>query len=106
MRDAAMPGHDEEIVARDKFPKDVGVGEHHAEHQRPGNDSFAIQRFCSEHVLAAKSRLRDKRAGDAVSDGIHAGESTGLPQSSAFQPTARSGERLATTLPTRRAATP
>src|ERR1700738_1186590 len=106
MCDAAMPGHDEEIVAREKFPEYVGVREHCAQHQRPGNDSSAIHRLCAEDVVAAKGRLRDQRAGDAVSDCVHAGESTGLLDPDAFQLTPRSGERLATTLPTRRAATP
>src|SRR6266404_254294 len=106
MRDAAMPGHDEEIVVREKFPEYVGVREGRAQHQRPGNDSFAIHWLCAEHVLPAESRLRDQRAGDAVSDCIHAGESTGCAKPGPSQCTARSGERLATTLPTRRAATP
>src|SRR6266404_3344307 len=105
MRDAAMPGHDEEIVVREKFPEYVGVREGRAQHQRPGNDSLAIHRLCAEHVLPAESRLRDQRARDAVSDGIHAGKSTGLLDWSAVQRTARSGEPLAKTLPTRRAAT-
>src|SRR5260370_24905900 len=106
MRDAAMPGHDEEIVVGEKFPEYVGVREGRAQHQRPGNDSFAIHWLCAEHVLPAETRLRDQRAGDAVSDCIHAGESTGCAKPGPSQCTARSAERLATTLPTPRAPTP
>jgi len=48
-------------------------GKNRAEHERPSDDSLAIQWLRAEHVLPAKRGLGDERARDAVSDGVHAG---------------------------------
>src|SRR6202007_1634100 len=59
MRDAAMPREDEEVVVREKFAEDVGVGKDRANHQRPSKDTLASDRPWAEHVLASKGGFRD-----------------------------------------------
>src|SRR6266446_7536216 len=80
MRDAAVPGENEEIVVREKVAEDVGVREDRTEHQRPRDDALAIHRLCAEHVLPAEGSLGYKCAGDTVRDGVHPGSLADLPR--------------------------
>src|SRR5437588_11803726 len=86
MRDAAVPGDDEQPVVRKNVAKHVGVRKNRAQHQRPRDDSSTrgfkpnagLQpgiwacRLQAKHVRTTKNRLADQRARDAVCDGVHA----------------------------------
>ena len=71
MRDAAVPGDDEQFISGKEIPENVGVRKDGAEHQRPGDDAAAVHRMRSEHVLAAEDGLADQRPGDAMCDCVH-----------------------------------
>src|SRR5215468_9747159 len=96
---AAMPGNDEQGIAGHHVAKDVAVGKHRAEHQRPRDDSRAGHRFHRKHAVAAAKRLPDQRPRNTVCDRVHS-----LVFPNYF--TRRSGGRFLMTTPTRRAATP
>ncbi len=71
MREAAMPGDDEKLVAGEEVPDDIGIRKDRAEHQRPRDDAAAVHRVRGKHVLAAENGFSDQCAGDAVSDRVH-----------------------------------
>jgi len=71
MRQAAMPGNDEQLIAGENIPDDIGIRKNRAQHEGPGDDSAAVHRMRGKHVLAAKNCLPDQCAGDAVCDGVH-----------------------------------
>ena len=71
MRQAAMPRDDEQLIAREKIPDDIGIRKNRAEHQRPSDDSPAIHRARGEHIFAAENGLPNQCAGDPMYDRIH-----------------------------------
>jgi len=73
MRDAAVPGDDQQIVIREDVAENVCVRKDCPEHQRPSDDAASARGTPCEHVLPAEQRFADQRSGDSVSDGVHAG---------------------------------
>ena len=71
MRKAAMPRNDEQLVAGEKIPEDIGIGKNGAEHQRPSDDASAVHRLGAEHILASENGFSDQCASDAVCDRVH-----------------------------------
>src|SRR6476660_3302371 len=73
MRIAAMPGKNQQLVARNHVAKNIGVRKNRTEHQGPGDDSRTIHWALCKHFVAAEHCLAYKRSGDSVSDGVHGG---------------------------------
>jgi hypothetical protein len=71
MRDAAVPGDDQQIIAGQHVAKHVRVRKNRAKHGGPGHDALAIHRARSEQIIAVEKRLGDQRSGDSMCDGVH-----------------------------------
>src|SRR5260370_15920546 len=71
MRDASMQSENQQLVTRNEVPEDIGIREDRADHERPSEDSPAVHRVRSKHVLAAEHGFSDQSASDAMSDRIH-----------------------------------
>jgi hypothetical protein len=66
-----MPGQQQQLVVRKHIAKHVRVRENCAQHQCPGDNAPLIDRDGRKKVAAAKGCFADKRASDAMSDGVH-----------------------------------
>ena len=101
MRDAAMPGENEQVVAREDVANNVRIRKNRPKRRCRGDDAGcaharpALGGLSHQEIVAAKQRLPQQRARNPMRDRVHPG-----------QRTARSGEVLTITRPTRCAWTP
>jgi len=59
VRQAAMPGDDEKLVAGEEVPDDIGIRKNGAEHEGPRDDAAAVHRVRGKQVLAAENGFSD-----------------------------------------------
>src|SRR5207247_1505232 len=102
MRDAAMPGENEQIVAGDDVANNVRIRKNRPKRCGCGDDAGCCHArpvlgglWQQQEILAAEQCLPQQRARNPVRDRVHPG-----------QRTASSGEVFAITRPTRLACTP